>query len=456
MDLKKPKKTNKHNIKTILEENKLLKEKYLLLKQKERIIRVINDFAASILQEKTLDDILWAIAKNAIAKLGFVDCVVYIVNEERQILIQKAAHGPKNPRDFEIINRIHVPIGDGIVGTVAQSGKAELIVDTSKDPRYIVDDAERLSEIAVPILLDGKVIAVIDSEHPEKGFYTEEHLQILNTIALMSASTIMAALTQKKLITYQNQLEEIVAERTKKLNKVIQELQISNKDLEQYASLASHDLKEPLRTISSFLQLIKQKKSNQADTETLEYINYSINAAQRMEALLNGLLEYAKVRSDQYSFSLVDLKEVLTDVIDSLSLRIQQSKAQISLPKNLPSLQGYKSLLNQLFQNLLTNAIKFTPADRAPKITINYFDKDSYHHFEVIDEGIGINPAYLEKVFELFSRLHSKKAYEGSGLGLSLCKRIVEMHGGQIRVKSEGENKGACFCFSLLKLEDSK
>ncbi len=188
----------------LLQQNyKDLQESYRALKQKESINQIITNFAIAVLQQNTLDEIMWAIAKNAIAKLGFVDCVVYLVDDEKQILIQKAAHGPKNPIAFEIKDPITLPIGKGVVGMVAKTGVPEIVGDTSKDhPRYIIDDAIRLSELAVPIIIEGKVIGVIDSEHPNKNFYTQEHLNILTTIALMSATKISNAITKEKFEAY--------------------------------------------------------------------------------------------------------------------------------------------------------------------------------------------------------------------------------------------------------------
>ncbi|MBL6447354.1 histidine kinase [Fulvivirga sp. 29W222] len=144
-------------------------------------------FATSIISKSTEEEVLWDLAKNCISRLGFLDCVIYKVDYERDVLIQKAAHGPKNPRSYEVLQPIEIPLGAGITGAVAATGKPELIHDTSKDERYVVDDEMRLSEIAVPITQDGKVWGVIDCEHPEKHFFTDRHLKTLNAIASICA-----------------------------------------------------------------------------------------------------------------------------------------------------------------------------------------------------------------------------------------------------------------------------
>ncbi len=155
--------------------------------------QAINYFASSLSEQQTEENILWDVAKNCIGRLQFEDCVIYLFDEEKNILLQKAAHGPKSPRQFEINKPIEIEPGKGIVGSVAVSGRSEIINDTTKDPRYIVDDEQRYSEITVPIIYDGKVLGVIDCEHSKKGFFTQKHLSILTTIASLCANKIIRA-----------------------------------------------------------------------------------------------------------------------------------------------------------------------------------------------------------------------------------------------------------------------
>ena len=161
-----------------------------VLAEELEIERAINYFATSLVHQHTVDEILWDVTKNCISRLKFVDCVIYLLDEQKNTLIQKAAYGPKNPRSYEIFQPIEIPVGKGIVGSVAKSGKAEIIRDTTKDKRYIKDDDMRLSEITVPIISEGKVIGIIDAEHPEKNFFKPKHLRILMKIAALSAGKI--------------------------------------------------------------------------------------------------------------------------------------------------------------------------------------------------------------------------------------------------------------------------
>lgn len=167
-------------------------------KEKLETEQAINYFASSMYTQQSVDNILWDVARNCIGRLQFEDCVIYLVDEEKKVLIQKAAYGPKNPRRFEIDKPIEIPFGKGIVGSVAVTGKPEIISDTTKDPRYIVDDEKRNSEISVPIKSDGKVIGIIDCEHSKKGFFTQKHLSILITIASLCANKIVRARAEQE------------------------------------------------------------------------------------------------------------------------------------------------------------------------------------------------------------------------------------------------------------------
>lgn len=430
-------------------ENQRLRQQIRSLQQKERHLSVINNFASAILQQNTIHEISWSIAHNAIANLGFEDCVVYLLDVENQQLVQSAAYGPKNPKGFEIHNRISIPLGKGIVGTVAKTGVPELINDTSKDPRYILDDEARLSELAVPIIASKEVIGVIDSEHSQARFFGEEHLYLLETIAALSANRIAHAQAHEKLALYQNQLEKIVQKRTHDLEEAIAHLQRSNRDLEAFAHAASHDLKEPIRTIASFLHLIERRSTAPIDQEIGEYFRFAIDGAQRMEQLLDGLLAYAKLNDNTLEKTQVDLNETLQDALRDLSFIIEQTGAKVDYPK-LPSIQGYPTLLLQLWQNLLANSLKFRRPEVVPEIRIScHKSSDSYYHFSIEDNGIGIDPQFSQSIFNLYTRLNKREDYTGSGLGLSLCKKIVEKHNGFITADSAGTGPGTQINFSI-------
>lgn len=183
-----------------------------------RDLSVINSFAATLLHYQTdVDDILWDLANQAVARLGLEDCVIYGVNDERTHLLQRAAYGPKNPRGREILSPIYIPWGQGVVGAAAATGRPQRIADTRLDPRYICDDQMRLSELAVPMFHEGQVVGVIDSEHSKAGFFTAWHQDVFTTLASMAAARIARARLDEQLRALNGQLEEKVRQRTAEL-----------------------------------------------------------------------------------------------------------------------------------------------------------------------------------------------------------------------------------------------
>ncbi len=173
---------------------------------------IIIYFTTSIHKKNTEEGVLWDLAKNCIAKLGFVDCVIYLVDHQTRELIQMAAYGPKNPKDYEIYKPVNISIGQGITGTVAQTGEAEIIPETNKDPRYITDDEIRFSEICVPIVANEEILGVIDCEHPEKNYYTQQHLRILKAIASICGIKLNQIRTENIIKTEQEKLLKVQSE----------------------------------------------------------------------------------------------------------------------------------------------------------------------------------------------------------------------------------------------------
>lgn len=188
----------------------------------EKFEDILVYFSKSLMGKENEEDILWDVAKNCISKLGFVDCVIYLVDDNQSILVQKAAYGPKSPKDRTIYNPVEITIGEGITGTVAKTGKPELVMDTSQDSRYIIDDDTRLSEICVPIAYEEQLYGVIDCEHPKKGFFTERHLKMLLAIASICAIKVKSVRANTALLEKQHKLfqlkEEMLELKLKTLN----------------------------------------------------------------------------------------------------------------------------------------------------------------------------------------------------------------------------------------------
>ncbi len=226
----------------------------------------------------------------------------------------------------------------------------------------------------------------------------------------------------------------------------IEALKRSNAELEQFAYVASHDLQEPLRMVSSFVQLLAQRYSGKLDADANKFINIAVESAGRMQTLINDLLSFSRIATRGQPFEKVDLKNIVVQVLKDLSVSIQESKAKISIG-SLPIISADPIQLGQVFQNLISNAIKFR-STQPPEIQIDALQKENEWIFSVKDNGIGIDPKYFDKIFIIFRRLHSRDKYPGSGIGLAICKKIVERHGGRIWVES-AENKGCTFFFSI-------
>ena len=231
------------------------------------------------------------------------------------------------------------------------------------------------------------------------------------------------------------------------LERANQELTRSNDELRQFAYIASHDLQEPLRSVTSFCNLLKEEYQGRLDEQADNYIERVVQGAKRMKALVTGLLSYSRVSHDeQPPLSDVDLREVAADAIANLQSSVQDSGAEISLG-DLPMVMGDRLQLCQLLQNLLSNAILYR-GERPPKIHVDATRDGNRWEFAVEDNGIGIAPEYHQQVFEIFRRLHCRDKYPGTGIGLAVCKKIVQRHGGRIWVESQ-PGAGTTFRFTL-------
>lgn len=225
-----------------------------------------------------------------------------------------------------------------------------------------------------------------------------------------------------------------------------QQLQSSNERLEQFAYVASHDLQEPLRMITSYLNLLEDRYSDELDDDAHEFIEYAVDGSARMREMIQDLLAYSRLDTDAKPLEPTDAESVIDDVLDNLRLQVEETDAEIIVGE-LPTVEADENQLKQVFQNLTSNAIKYRDDER-PQIEISATRNNGMCRFNVADNGIGMDPAYTDQIFEVFNRLHTTQEYPGTGIGLALCKRIIERHGGDIWVESE-PGEGSTFSFTI-------
>jgi signal transduction histidine kinase/DNA-binding response OmpR family regulator/tetratricopeptide (TPR) repeat protein len=426
-------KDQKEEIETI---NQQLHEQIVLRKETDD---TINYFATSLFGKNSIEEILWDVAKNCIARLGLVDCVIYLLDESRNILVQKAAYGTKNPEHFQIHDPIEIPLGSGIVGAVARTGVAEIVNDTTNDPRYIVDDEARKSELAVPLIIHDKIIGVIDTEHPEKNFYTQYHLDSLTTIASICASKISQAEADEKEIKAREAQRE--ADQIKQLDQL----------KSRFFANISHEFRTPLNLILAPLE----KKESLSVTE-MEMMSRN---ARRLLRLVNQLLDLAKIEVGllKPEVRYINVFHFVSEIANSFMLMADAKDIVYRIGVPASDHVGYfdPDKLEKIVYNLLSNAFKFTPRGGSVAIDVN-IQPDRTLCIVVGDSGIGIPKDVRDKIFTRFYQVDGSetRAYEGSGIGLALTKELVDLLNGTIAI-DEAEETGCVFTVKLPPWESS-
>lgn len=272
-----------------------------------------------------------------------------------------------------------------------------------------------------------------------------KQLDIIGTMGI-SRDITARYLAEVELKKYKVQLEELVIARTSELERKAKELDCSNKDLEKFAYVASHDLQEPLRMVASYTQLLARRYKGKLDKDADDFIAFAVDGAERMKQLIQDLLSYSRLSRKDLALTACDSRKSCDSAITNLRLAITESGANVRVD-SLPVVLADATQLSQLFQNLIGNAIKFR-ADRPPEIRVSARCENEHCVFSVADNGIGIDTTYFQRIFEIFQRLHTRAQYPGTGIGLAICRTIVEHHGGRLWVESE-PGKGSTFFFTV-------
>ena len=325
-------------------------------------------FATSLMSKNTEDEVVWDLAKNCISKLNFVDCVVYKLDYDRKVLIQKAAYGPKNPKNYELLDPIEIPLGKGITGAVAQSGKAELINDTTQDERYVVDDDIRLSEITVPILQDGVVWGVIDCEHPEKNYFTPQHLKILNAIASICGVKLARVSAEHELARKQRELMNA--------EKELLDLRINS----LRRQMNPHFLFNALNAIQYFITTDKKKQ------------------ALRYHSLFSKLIRKYMLHLDEETIQLEEEMRMINWYLKLQQLRYEDRFTYtINLPENLNSLKVHTLLVQLIIEDLIERMVMSNAGEG--DLTLNFNILEGSLHFDAslsVDANLNFKRSDLE------------------------------------------------------------
>jgi hypothetical protein len=249
-------------------------------------------------------------------------------------------------------------------------------------------------------------------------------------VAALAASRVAEHEVRAQALELAQQAEEL-QQQAEELQQQATDLRRSNDELEQFAYVASHDLQEPLRKVASFCQMLQRRYSGRLDEKADQYIEFAVDGSKRMQQLINDLLAFSRVGRTSEGMTVVDTEQAAGRALTALAAARQQARAVVDIGE-LPEVPGDETLLTQMFQNLIGNAIKFRAPGRSPRVQLRAAREGEFWHFTCSDNGIGIDPEYAERVFVIFQRLHPKDQYTGTGIGLSMCKKIVEYHGGRI------------------------
>jgi len=323
------------------------------------------------------------------------------------------------------------------------------------------------SLVVIPIRYRDQVLGAIHLADHKPSHFSLPSVALLESLAPLIGEAIHRFRAEAELSRYRDLLEELVRQRTSELEaansqlhteiaerrraeetlrQTAEELERSNRDLEQFAYVASHDLQEPLRAVAGYVELLQHRYSDRLDGKALQFISGASDGAARMQTLIVDLLAFSRVGTQGKRFEPTDLNNALDLALKGLKVSLQEAGAKVTADV-LPVLEVDATQVTQLFQNLIGNAVKFR-SDRPPEIHIGAKKRRGCWVFSVRDNGIGIEPQYRERIFLIFQRLHTRVKYPGTGIGLAICKKIVERHGGEIWVESE-PGKGSIFCFTI-------
>jgi signal transduction histidine kinase/ActR/RegA family two-component response regulator len=404
-----------------------------------RYLRILHDFAVSMLGASSIDELLWIVTSGVVARLGYEDCVIYLVDESQGVLVQRAAHGAKNPIHRMIKARLDIPIGKGIVGAVAANKKGEIVPNVTADPRYLVDDKLRSSEMSVPIIHEGNVLGVLDSEHSKESFFGQEDFQIFETLASMLAIRLA--------VERERDVQETL------MREAIQVAEKATLAKTRFLGNISHEVRTPLVAILGLTEMVKGMVEGRAPrNEILENLLVVHRSSKHLLSLLNQLLDLS---SDEQGELKLERRGCAPDrFLDEVFTLFQHKakekglKLEVSLASDLPEhISTDPTRLRQILVNLVDNAIKFTDEGR---VVLSLTSVNTHLFFRVLDTGCGIPSNRIQRVFESFYQtdVSPTRLHGGVGLGLAISKRLAVRLGGDLTLQST-EGQGSEFLLEI-------
>ena len=389
----------------------------------------IAELGRLALAESDLDELLDETARTVADVLDNEFCEVLELDEDGDELALRAGVGWRDG----LVGETAVGTGDGAqAGYTLCTDVPVVVEDYGSESRFSAPELHSshgvVSGITVVIGTPDEPWGVLGTHDDSPADFNEQDVHFVQTIARILATTIERR------------------ERRERLRTTVAQLERSNERLERFAYITSHDLQEPVRMISSYLQLLEMRYADELDEDAEEFIDFAVGGAERIRNMIHDLLTYSRIDSRGGEFELTDVNDVLDDVRRELHRRIEETDAEITAD-DLPTVSADADQLARLFEELIDNALTYRSED-PPRIHVGVECRDGTWRFSVSDEGVGIDPEYEDRIFEIFRRLHRDDEHEGTGAGLALCQRIVERHGGEIRVESE-PGEGATFYFAL-------
>ena len=415
------------------------------LEATEALFRILNRFAVDIMGLHSTTALMWHVAREVVGNMGFNDCVIYLTDPTGRYLRQVAAIGAKNPEGDSIVNSLRIRVGDGVTGRVAETGKAVIINDLSKEPSYIPDLEPALSEICVPMIIDGTVVGVIDSEEISANIFTERHLEVLSTIAAMASSKLKLIREADRTEMRNRELERI----RRHLDGARREAESANRVKNAFLGTLSHELRTPMNGVIGMGELLSHSELNDKQRKFLEIL---LASAKSLTGLMDDLLdismiEAGELRLTRSEFNLKDMAESVVSSIKSTPIATDATLT-CNVHKNLLGMWfGDEKRVRQVVSNLVNNAVKFTGNGT---INLSLTLVQNGVRFEVKDDGPGVPKDKLTAIFERFNQVEETESrrHGGVGIGLNISQQLVSAMGGRIGVESD-EGQGALFWFEL-------